>query len=92
MVTVDDVARGKPAPDVFLEAARRLAVPPSQCLVLEDADAGILAAAAAGMSAIMVPDSNEPTDQARQAALRVVASLEEARPLVRELLVAERSQ
>ena len=91
VVTVDDVARGKPAPDVFLEGAHRLAVPPSQCLVLEDSDAGIQAAAAAGMPAIMVPDSNEPSDEARNTALRIVASLHEARPIVRELLSGTRS-
>jgi beta-phosphoglucomutase-like phosphatase (HAD superfamily) len=89
VVTMDDVSRGKPAPDLFLEGARRLAVAPSHCLVLEDSDAGVLAATAAGMTAIMVPDSNEATEEsrrARRAAFRTAPSLEEARPLIRELL------
>ena len=45
----DDVAHGKPAPDIFLEAARRLGVPPEACIVFEDADAGIEGARRAGM-------------------------------------------
>lgn len=52
----DEVERGKPAPDIFLKAAKKLNVPPDKCLVLEDSDSGILAADAAGMIAIMVPD------------------------------------
>jgi HAD superfamily hydrolase (TIGR01509 family) len=54
-VTGDEVERGKPAPDIFLRAAERLGVEPAVCLVLEDAPAGVQAAAAAGMRAICVP-------------------------------------
>ena len=46
------VARGKPAPDLFLYAAQRLGAPPGRCLVIEDSPAGIDAACAAGMIAI----------------------------------------
>lgn len=49
IVSADDVARGKPAPDVFLEAARRLGVEATACVVLEDSDEGLQAARAAGM-------------------------------------------
>lgn len=49
LVTGSDVERGKPAPDVYLLAARRLAVEPSSCLAIEDAPAGIQAAKSAGM-------------------------------------------
>ena len=49
LVTADDVVNAKPAPDIFLEAARRLNVPPEQCRVYEDTDAGIEAAQRAGM-------------------------------------------
>ena len=52
MVTADDVARGKPAPDVFLEAARRLGVDPVLCVAFEDADLGLQSAREAGMAAI----------------------------------------
>jgi beta-phosphoglucomutase-like phosphatase (HAD superfamily) len=52
VVTIEDVrGRGKPAPDIFLEAARRLRVRPNECTVFEDSDEGIEAARLAGMSA-----------------------------------------
>jgi len=50
----DEVVRGKPAPDVYLEAARRLGVPASDCLAIEDADLGAESADAAGMRTIMI--------------------------------------
>ena len=49
VVTIDDVARAKPAPDLFLEAARRLGAAPAACLVLEDSAEGLAAAGHAGM-------------------------------------------
>ena len=55
VVTADDVTEGKPAPEVFLTAARRLGVDPAKCLALDDAPAGILAARRAGMQVIAVP-------------------------------------
>jgi HAD superfamily hydrolase (TIGR01509 family) len=60
-VSGDEVAAGKPAPDVFLEAARRLGVPPSDCLILEDSRNGVRAAAAAGATVIAVPDFSHVT-------------------------------
>ncbi|MFE7173753.1 HAD family hydrolase [Streptomyces sp. NPDC057616] len=54
-VSAEEVPRGKPAPDVFLEAARRLGVPPADCVVLEDAVPGAVAAHAAGMRCIAIP-------------------------------------
>ncbi len=56
LVGGDEVARGKPAPDIFLAAAQRLGVEPGRCLVLEDSPAGMRAAHAAGCRAIMIPD------------------------------------
>jgi HAD superfamily hydrolase (TIGR01509 family) len=55
VVTSEDVAEGKPAPDVFLHAAKLLGVTPMKCLVLEDAPAGILAAQRAGMQVLTIP-------------------------------------
>ncbi|MFE9994564.1 HAD family hydrolase [Streptomyces avermitilis] len=55
VVSADEVARGKPAPDVFLEAARRLGVSPADCVVLEDAAPGAAAAHAAHMRCIAIP-------------------------------------
>lgn len=54
-VSADEVARGKPAPDVFLEAARRLGAAPADCVVVEDAAPGAAAAHAAGMRCVAVP-------------------------------------
>lgn len=53
-VTADDVGAGKPAPDPYLLAARRLDVPPDQCVVVEDSPAGVLAGRSAGMPVIAV--------------------------------------
>jgi HAD superfamily hydrolase (TIGR01509 family) len=55
VVTADDVEEGKPAPDIFLKAAKLLGVKPSKCLALEDAPAGILAAQRAGMEVLAIP-------------------------------------
>lgn len=57
----DEVARGKPAPDIYLLAARRLGVPPVQCIALEDSEPGSRAAAAAGMLTVVVPGTGVET-------------------------------
>lgn len=56
VVTVDDVARPKPAPDPYLLAARLLGVDPARCLAFEDSDTGAASAHAAGMTVVQVPD------------------------------------
>lgn len=60
VVTVDDVERGKPHPDPFLEAARRLGVDPTRCLVVEDAPQGLQAARAAGCFTLAVMTTTPP--------------------------------
>lgn len=59
VVTADDVARGKPAPDMFLLAAKLMHVAPEKCLVFEDAAPGIVAAKAAGMRWVRVPSRQD---------------------------------
>ncbi|MBE0690698.1 MAG: HAD-IA family hydrolase, partial [Anaerolineae bacterium] len=54
--SADDEARGKPAPDVYLTAARRMDIAPSMCLAIEDTPAGARAAVSAGMTCYVVPD------------------------------------
>ena len=75
----DEVCRGKPAPDIFLEAAARLDVAPAGCLVLEDSTPGVHAALAGGMTAIMVPDLMPATDAIRAANVLVLPSLHAVR-------------
>jgi mannitol-1-/sugar-/sorbitol-6-phosphatase len=60
LVTASDTAVGKPAPDPFLEAARRLGVDPADCLVVEDAPAGLTAARAAGAATLAVEGTVDP--------------------------------
>jgi beta-phosphoglucomutase-like phosphatase (HAD superfamily) len=81
IVTADDVAHGKPAPDVYLEAARRLGVEPSRCLVVEDSANGIRSARAAGMVVALVPNAKVPPEGgAAELADRVVDRLEQLDP------------
>jgi HAD superfamily hydrolase (TIGR01509 family) len=71
-VSSQEVARGKPAPDVYLEAARRLAVDPTSCGAVEDSHNGIRAAKAAGMLVVAVPNPHFPPDDDAMAAADVV--------------------
>jgi HAD superfamily hydrolase (TIGR01509 family) len=60
VVSSEEVARGKPAPDVYLEAARRLGVEPARCTAVEDSSNGIRAAHAAGMRVLVLPNAHYP--------------------------------
>ena len=62
-VSSQEVARGKPAPDVYLEAADRLAVEPARCAAVEDSHNGIRSAKAAGMRVVAVPNPHFPPDE-----------------------------
>jgi beta-phosphoglucomutase-like phosphatase (HAD superfamily) len=90
VVTGDQVTRGKPAPDIYLEAARRVGYAPAQCVALEDSEAGVIAASRAGMIALMVPDLVRPSDAARRAAFRVLPSLVDAQNVIEALLAGSR--
>ena len=59
-VSSEEVPRGKPAPDVYLEAARRLGVEPDRCAAVEDSENGIRSAKAAGMRTITIPNPRYP--------------------------------
>jgi HAD superfamily hydrolase (TIGR01509 family) len=80
-VSSEEVPRGKPAPDVYLETARRLGVRPDRCAAVEDSSNGLRSAAAAGMTVVAVPNPHFPPeeDTLRLAAI-VIESLNELRP------------
>jgi HAD superfamily hydrolase (TIGR01509 family) len=80
-VSSEEVQRGKPAPDVFLEAARRLGIAPERTAVVEDSENGIRAARAAGMRVVAIPNVHfPPGDQALASADVVLGSLGELTP------------
>jgi HAD superfamily hydrolase (TIGR01509 family) len=62
-VSAEEVERGKPAPDVYLEAAKRLGVEPERCTAVEDSHAGIRSAKAAGMRVVAIPNASFPPDE-----------------------------
>jgi HAD superfamily hydrolase (TIGR01509 family) len=76
-VSSEEVARGKPAPDVYLEAARRLGVAPKDCVAIEDSHNGIRSAKSAGMVCIAIPNDRYPPGDAIAEADRVLASIAE---------------
>ena len=83
VVSSDEVAHGKPAPDVYLEAARRLGVAPAACLVVEDSYNGVRAGKAAGMFVVLVPNRSVPpapgTSEIADLVLERLADLEPGR-------------
>lgn len=88
-VSSEEVPRGKPAPDVYLEAARRLDVAPSACAAVEDSSNGLRSAAAAGMTVIAIPNPDfPPADDALELAADVVDSLGQLTSARLERLVA----
>ena len=70
-----EVEKGKPNPDIFLKAAKKISVEPEQCLVLEDSQAGIQAAYTANMKVICIPDLKHPTEEYVKMATAVKDSL-----------------
>jgi HAD superfamily hydrolase (TIGR01509 family) len=77
-VSSEEVARGKPAPDVYLEAARRLGVDPKSCAAVEDSHGGIRSAKSAGMRVVAIPNpSYPPDDEALELADVVIRSLDD---------------
>ena len=77
-----DYATGKPSPDPFLTAARRLGVDPVQCLALEDSYNGVRSASAAGMMTFMIPDLLYPTPEIESLCAGVVSDLHAVSKLI----------
>ena len=85
-VTRDQIVHGKPAPDIYLEAARRLQTDPAQCVALEDSEAGILSASRAGMVPLLIPDAAPPSAMAASTAFRVLPSLADVPAVLLKLM------
>lgn len=82
-VSSEEVERGKPAADVYLEAARRLGVKPHRCVAIEDSSNGLRAGAAAGMHVVAIPNpAHPPSQEALGAATVILRSLDDLTPEV----------
>lgn len=80
-----EVVHGKPSPDIFLKACEKAGTAPEDCLVLEDSEAGILAASAAHIPVICIPDMNKPSVSAASLTAAVLPSLHEVIPYLENL-------
>ena len=84
ILTLDDVTRGKPSPDLYLLAATRLGLAPQVCIAVEDSNHGVTASHAAGAITIMVPDMAPPTDETRAKCAAVLPDLGAVLQMLRE--------
>lgn len=80
----DQVANGKPAPDIYQKAASLLKLPAEDCYAFEDSPNGIRAGAAAGCATIMIPDQIQPTEEIRKLCVGVCGSLTEAMEAIKK--------
>ena len=85
MVSASMVARGKPAPDIYAEAARRLSVAPAEAMAVEDAPSGIRSAHAAGLVPVMIPDRDQPSAEIRALCAAVLPDLAAVAPFAAQL-------
>ena len=80
----DEIANPKPAPDIYRAVLSRLGLPAADCVVFEDSDFGAQAAHAAGCRLVVVPDLKPPSAETRALGVPIVASLHEARELIKD--------
>jgi len=92
VVCGDQVKKGKPAPDIFIEAARQLDIPPEECLVFEDSDNGVRAAHKAGMAVIIIPDINSPSEEAKKLANNIFPSFYDVLPFLQAVIGGDTSE
>ncbi|HSI37466.1 MAG TPA: HAD family phosphatase [Methylotenera sp.] len=74
----DEVRRGKPHPDIYLLAIKKLGIPAQECIAFEDSEFGARAAIAAGLKVVVVPDLKQPSDYVSENCYQVLNSLTEA--------------
>jgi HAD superfamily hydrolase (TIGR01509 family) len=84
ILTLDDVTRGKPSPDLYLLAASRLDLAPQVCVAVEDSNHGVTSAHAAGAITLMVPDMTPPTEETRARCAAVLPDLNAVLTILRE--------
>lgn len=82
LVCANDVERGKPHPDPFIKAAKKLGLNTEDCLALEDSINGIKSAHSASMCAVMIPDLIEPTDEIKPMCYKILPTLNEVKELI----------
>lgn len=88
IVCGNEVARGKPEPDIFLEAARRVGVHPDECIVLEDSENGLKAAHRAGMKPVLIVDIKRPTPETEKLVFAELDSLHGVAALIQRMTQA----
>ncbi len=86
VVSGEDVVRGKPEPDLFVLTAQLLEIPTIECMVIEDAEPGILGAHRAGMQSIMVPSTTQPSHFVKNIAYSIEPTLKEVIPILQKLI------
>ena len=87
IVTAGDVKRGKPFPDIYECACRRLSLKPEECIAFEDSSNGIISAHDAGVNAVMIPDMSQPDEELEKLCFDVFPSLEKSFSAIEPLLV-----
>ena len=90
VLTLDDVTRGKPSPDLYLLAAARIGHAPEACVAVEDSNHGVAASHAAGAITLMVPDMTPPTEETRARCAAVLPDLNAVLEMLRERGAIER--
>lgn len=85
IVSAHMVKRGKPEPDIYLYASKRLGLLPRECVAVEDSPNGIQSAFKAGCVPVMIPDMDEPDESTRKIVYRVLPSLADLKGLLEEM-------
>jgi HAD superfamily hydrolase (TIGR01509 family) len=80
----DEITNGKPNPEMYLTATKKLNVAPDKCLAIEDSDNGVLAAFNAGLMVIQVPDLKQPSDEVKTLGHTIAASLAQVEAMLKE--------
>lgn len=85
IISAHMVAHGKPAPDIYLRASEELGLRPEECIALEDSLNGLRSASSAGCNAVMVPDLDEPDDEALKLVCAVAADLKDVQNIINNI-------